>query len=146
MENSYNRAMIIQSPPVATDTKRILVADDNEDIRKLIALILNSAKYEVLAVGSGAELIAAYSDFNPDLVILDIMMPHMSGFEVLEKLKDLLQERSKPIPILMITAKSMESDVERAIELGAKSYIVKPFRADALLQKVYKFLPAGSQS
>ena len=138
--------MIIQSPPVATDTKRILVADDNEDIRKLIALILNSAKYEVLAVGSGAELIAAYSDFNPDLVILDIMMPHMSGFEVLEKLKDLLQERSKPIPILMITAKSMESDVERAIELGAKSYIVKPFRADALLQKVYKFLPAGSQS
>lgn len=112
------------------------MADDNEDIRNLISLILTTAKYEVYAVSSGAELLENYLKFAPDLILLDIMMPNMSGFEVLQMVRSYPQTKSKSLPIVMITAKSMGTDLDRALDLGADSYLVKPFRASALLEKV----------
>lgn len=128
--------MLRQTVTPETVTKRILVADDNEDIRNVISLILRSANYEVCSVGSGAELLENFSEFAPDLIILDIMMPYMSGFEVLEKVRASQEPYAKSLPIIVITAKSMEADIERALKLGADSYIVKPFRANALLEVV----------
>jgi len=124
-------------------TKRILVADDNEDIRNLISLILTTESYEVLVVDSGSELLEKISSFNPDLLLLDVMMPHMSGFEVLERVRALPDSHVNSIPIVMITAKSLDADVDRAMKLGASSYIVKPFRADALREKVTSQLSQG---
>ena len=121
-------------------TKRILVADDNEDIRNLISLILTSKNYEVFAASSGTELIQNYPIFHPDLILLDIMMPRMSGFEVLQTLRAFPDKNSKYLPIIMITAKSMDGDIDRALDLGADSYIVKPFRANALLDQVARHL------
>ena len=121
-------------------TKRILVADDNEDIRNLISLILTSENYEVFAVSSGTELIHNYLIFHPDLILLDIMMPHMSGFEVLQTLRAFPKKNSKYLPIIMITARSTDGDIDRALDLGADSYIVKPFRANALLEQVARHL------
>jgi CheY-like chemotaxis protein len=121
-------------------TKRILVADDNEDIRNLISLILTSENYEVFTVSSGTELIQNYPIFHPDLILLDIMMPHMSGFEVLQALRVFPGENSKYLPIIMITAKSLDGDIDRALDLGANSYIVKPFRANTLLEQVARHL------
>lgn len=134
------------SPSRALVPKRILVADDNEDIRNLISLILTTESYEVLVVDSGAELLAKIAGFNPDLLLLDVMMPHMSGFEVLESVRALPDANLSSIPIIMITAKSLEADLERATKLGANSYIVKPFRADALKQKVFSQLSQGAIS
>ena len=119
---------------------RILVADDSADIRKLISLILSTEGYEVLSVESGRELLDSYQTFSPDLVLLDIMMPHLSGFEVLEALRANPEQDGASTPIIMITAKSLEADIERALALGASSYLVKPFRANELKIKVATYL------
>jgi CheY-like chemotaxis protein len=116
--------------------KKVLVVDDNEDIRNLISIILNGESYNVLAVESGTEALEIYQEFKPELILLDIMMPGISGFEVLEKIRDIRNSKLSSVPIVMITAKSLTDDIDRAIKLGATSYIVKPFRAESLKQKV----------
>ena len=116
--------------------KKVLVVDDNEDIRNLISIILNGERYNVLAVESGTEALEIYQEFKPELILLDIMMPGLSGFEVLEKIRDIRNSKLSSVPIVMITAKSLTDDIDRAIKLGATSYIVKPFRAESLKQKV----------
>ena len=88
--------------------KRISVVDDNADIRNLISLILTTESYEVMVVDSGSALLEEIGNFNPDLLLLDIMMPRMSGFEVLKIVRSLPDAHLSSIPIVMITAKSME--------------------------------------
>jgi len=117
-------------------TKKVLVVDDNEDIRNLISIILTGESYDVLSVESGTIALEVYQDFKPDLILLDIMMPGISGFDVLEKIRDIRNPKLNSVPIVMITAKSLTDDIDKAIRLGATSYIVKPFRADSLKQKV----------
>ena len=117
-------------------TKKVLVVDDNEDIRNLISIILTGESYDVLSVESGTIALEVYQDFKPDLILLDIMMPGISGFDVLEKIRDIRNPKLNSVPIVMITAKSLTDDIDKAIKLGATSYIVKPFRADSLKQKV----------
>ena len=124
--------------------KRILVVDDNADIRNLISIILTTESYEVMVVDSGSALLEEIGNFNPDLLLLDIMMPRMSGFEVLKIVRSLPDAHLSSIPIVMITAKSMDADVEQALALGATSYIVKPFRAEALKHKVNAQLSQGA--
>lgn len=124
--------------------KRILGVDDNADIRNLISLILTTESYEVMVVDSGSALLEEIGNFNPDLLLLDIMMPRMSGFEVLKIVRSLPDAHLSSIPIVMITAKSMDADVEQALALGATSYIVKPFRAEALKHKVNAQLSQGA--
>ncbi len=137
--------MIDDSQTTAVAGKRVMVIDDNADIRNLISLILTSESYEVLVVESGIELLEKIAHFSPDLLLLDIMMPHMSGFEVLESVRSLPDAHLSSIPIVMITAKSLDVDVDRALMLGANSYIVKPFRADALKEKVSAQLSQGAR-
>ena len=69
--------------------KKVLVVDDNEDIRNLISIILTGESYEVLAVETGTQALEIYTEFKPDLILLDIMMPGISGFEVLEQIRDI---------------------------------------------------------
>jgi CheY-like chemotaxis protein len=125
--------------------QRILVIDDNEDIRNLISIILTGESYQVLAVESGTKALEIYAEFKPDLVLLDIMMPGVSGFEVLEKIRDIRSAKLNSVPVVMITAKSLTDDIDKAIRLGATSYIVKPFRAEALKQKVLENLTPNLQ-
>ena len=120
--------------------KKVLVVDDNEDIRNLISIILTGESYEVLAVETGTQSLEIYTEFKPDLILLDIMMPGISGFEVLEQIRDIRSAKLNSVPIVMITAKSLTDDIDKAIKLGATSYIVKPFRAESLKQKVLENL------
>jgi len=133
-----------ESQTLVAIPKRILVVDDNADIRNLISLILTNESYQVLALDSGAALLKEIALFKPDLLLLDIMMPYMSGFEVLQLVRALPDAHLGSIPIVMITAKSMDADVERSMTLGATSYIVKPFRAEELKQKVITQLSQGA--
>ena len=126
-----------------TSAKRVLVVDDNVDIRNLISIILTGESYEVLAVESGTKALEIYSEFKPDLILLDIMMPGISGFEVLEQIRDIRSAKLNSVPIVMITAKSLTDDIDKAIKLGATSYIVKPFRAESLKQKVIENLTSN---
>ena len=123
----------------------ILVVDDNQDIRDLISLILEEEGYSVISAEEGASALALIKEKEPTLVLLDVMMPGISGLEVLRQLRASKRSQVSQTPVIMITAKSQSTDIDEALELGATSYIIKPFRADALLEKVQSFLPIQNQ-
>jgi len=119
---------------------KILVVDDDESIRELLRLHLSGAGYEVEVAADGIS--AGYMVLRrpPDLIITDIAMPHMDGFEFVAALK---ADKSLPdIPVVFLT--SMEDGDHRGKELGAVGYITKPVRADRLLSIVAQHIPGGS--
>lgn len=122
------------SPTVPKRKPLILVADDDPEIRKLIERVLTS-KYRVTAVADGPSAIAAASrPTYPDLLILDVMMPGLDGFDVAARVRSL--PNTQKVPILFVTARDTPMDKIRGIQCGARSYITKPFRMDELLSKV----------
>lgn len=121
---------------------RVLVADDDPDIRELVRYKLEQAGHEVTAVADGAAVMSAVSDgFDYALVLLDVMMPRMTGIEVCEALRS--DPSKSSVPILMLTAKAQERDVERGFAAGADDYILKPFSPRELLMRVNAALARG---
>ncbi|WHH61329.1 response regulator [Petroclostridium sp. X23] len=114
--------------------KKILVIDDTEFMIKLISDILENAEYEVIKAFSGAEGLLKVRSEKPDLVILDIVMPGMNGFEVCKILRD--DESNNLMPIIMLTAQDNEEDKLKGLELGADDYITKPFNPRELISRV----------
>ncbi len=121
---------------MADSTKSILVVDDNEDIRGLLSLVLQKEGYEVNAAVDGADALEKANTLKPDLILLDVMMPGLSGLEVLSAIREHKDKKINEVPVMMITAKSTIDDIDAAVELGASSYIVKPFRPANLAEKV----------
>ncbi len=119
---------------------RILVVDDDESIRELLRMHLTSAGYEVQlapdAIAAGYLVLRAL----PDLIITDVNMPHMDGFEFVAALKS--DPSVPPIPVIFLT--SVEDGDERGRELGAVGYVTKPVRADRLLSLVAQHVPGGA--
>jgi CheY-like chemotaxis protein len=124
----------------------ILCVDDNRDIRDLITLILEEEGYSALASSDGDSALTLIKERKPDLVLLDVMMPGISGLDVLRTLRALSDSSINQTPVIVITAKSQSSDIDEALTAGATSYIVKPFRPEALIEKVQKFLPVRIQN
>ena len=118
------------------DMKKILVAEDQTDIRNLLVLNLRSAGYEVTDVADGLAALAAETARNHDLLILDLMMPGLDGLELCKTLR----ARGCGTPILMLTAKSTELDRVLGLELGADDYLTKPFSLAELLARVKALL------
>lgn len=116
--------------------KKILVAEDQTDIRNLLALNLRSAGYEVIEAADGKEALAAETARPHDLLVLDLMMPLTDGLEVCKTLR----ARGSSTPILMLTAKSTELDRVLGLELGADDYLTKPFSLAELLARVKALL------
>lgn len=116
--------------------KSILVAEDQTDIRDLLAMNLRNAGYAVTAVADGAAALAAEQDQPHDLLLLDLMMPGTDGLEVCKALRG----RGRSTPILMLTAKSTELDRVLGLELGADDYLTKPFSLAELLARVKALL------
>ena len=114
--------------------RRVLVVDDEPDIRQLVSEALDASGYDVRTAGEGQEALRTASLFLPDLVLLDIMMPSMDGFAVYERL------RSKPIdlrsPVVFLTAKKEIDDKLLGFEKGAADYVTKPFHIRELLARV----------
>lgn len=121
---------------MADTSKSILVVDDNEDIRGLLSLVLQKEGYEVFSAADGTEALEKIDKHTPDLVLLDVMMPGLSGLEVLSLIRENKKSKINEMPVMMITAKSTIDDIDAAVELGASSYIVKPFRPANLAEKV----------
>ena len=119
------------------ESKRsVLVVDDNEDIRHLLTLVLENAGFTVLTGIDGPDGLSKTKSAKPDLILLDAMMPGLTGFEVLEQIRKDRDSKINSIPILMLTSRSSVEDIDMAIDLGATSYVVKPFRPEKLIQKV----------
>ncbi|MGZ5404573.1 MAG: response regulator transcription factor [Nocardioides sp.] len=120
---------------------RILVADDDVDIRELVEFKLSTMGHDIVSVGDGASAVEACRTQKPDLAVLDVMMPGVSGLDAIREI------RSDPsladLPVILLTARAQESDVETGFDSGADDYITKPFsprelasRVEALLAKV----------
>ena len=117
---------------------RILIVEDDEDVRALIAHKLRRAGHEVFEAGDGQEGLAVAHEVLPDLMVLDWMMPKLTGIEVCASIR---ADTGMPQPrILMLTAKSQDSDIALALNTGADGYLIKPFRANDLLDRVTALL------
>ena len=121
---------------MSKDPRSILVVDDNEVIRNLLSLVLQKVGYEVFLAPNGSEALEIVKNNRLDLVLLDVMMPELSGLEVLRSIRENKDNKICSIPVMMITAASTVSDIDAAIEIGASSYIIKPFRNENLIGKV----------
>lgn len=115
--------------------RRIVVVDDDPQLQETIGLMLQHEGYAVSAALSGSEGIEQVESSAPDLVILDINLPDISGFDVVRILR-----RSSPLPILMLTGRTESSDVVSGLDSGADDYLTKPFHADELLARVRALL------
>ena len=119
-------------------SKKILIAEDEEHIAKIIKFKLEKNGYEVIHCSNGKDALASIISEKPDLVLLDVMMPGMNGFEVLKEMK--AHPEVERIPVIMLTALGQETDTVKGFDLGVKDYIVKPFRTAELLSRVNRFL------
>ncbi|MEE8363888.1 MAG: response regulator [Dehalococcoidia bacterium] len=104
---------------------RILVVDDREDVRLALIALLEDAGHEVFAAEDGSEVMEMTLSGQPDLILLDIVMPRVDGFETLRRLKT--DERTDGVPVVIVTARSRAQDLARAWALGALDYISKPW-------------------
>ena len=120
----------------------ILVVDDNSDIVAITKTILEKEGYVVQTADNGLEVFSHLEEQKPDLIILDIMMPHMGGMAVLKRLKGTAETSS--IPVIMLTAKSEDEDKTESYKLGTYYYITKPFTTTQLIN-VVNFILSGDQ-
>jgi DNA-binding response OmpR family regulator len=123
--------------------RRILVAEDEEDVCRLVTTALEKAGFETLEAADGKSALAAAKDRRPDLIVLDLMLPQLSGLEVCKALKMAPETRS--IPIIMLTAKAEEVDRILGLELGADDYVTKPFSPRELTLRVQSVLRRGER-
>ena len=118
--------------------EKILLADDEEDIKTVVKLFLESKGYRVITAFDGLDALEKTRDEKPDLLLLDIMMPLVDGFEVCRRLKQDTETAS--IPIVMLSAASKLDSVKKGLDLGAADYIVKPFEPAKLEETIVKVL------
>jgi len=114
--------------------KKILVVDDEEDILHFLELVLGEKGYEVVTAGGGQEALTRAHVDRPDLILLDIMMPQMDGWEVLKLLR--VDDETAPIPVAMLSARTEARDRVQGLQEGAADYICKPFSLQELLGKI----------
>ena len=120
------------------DSKKILIVEDEFDILKLIEFNLKKEGFDVIAVSDGESAIKEVRSNKPDLILLDLMLPGISGLDVCHLIQK--DEGLSQIPILMLTAKGEESDVVKGLEAGADDYVIKPFSVKVLLARIKALL------
>lgn len=114
---------------------KVLIADDDADLRELIAFSLSQAGYLVIKAGDGRAAVRRFEEEAPDLVVLDVNMPGLSGFQACEAIR-----RSSRVPVMMLTVRGEEEDLVRALGLGADDYLTKPFSPRTLLARIKALL------
>jgi len=117
---------------------KILIAEDERDIRELIAFTLRFAQFDVEVARNGAEAVEKAPQVNPDLILMDVRMPLMTGYEACEALKQ--NPQTKDIPVIFLSAKGQESEIQEGLEVGAAEYILNPFAPDELTAQVKQIL------
>jgi DNA-binding response OmpR family regulator len=113
---------------------RILIAEDERDIRDLIAFTLRFAGHEVITTANGEEALNMALQTVPDLILLDVRMPRMTGYEACRQIK--AEDKTSNIPVVFLSAKGQESEVQTGLAAGATEYILKPFSPDNLTERI----------
>ena len=124
------------------EKQRILIVDDDYNIAELISLYLTKECFETKIVGDGEEALRVFPEFQPNLILLDLMLPGMDGWGVLGKIRE-----ESDVPVIMLTAKSDTMDRIQGLDLGADDYMVKPFEAKELIARIKAVMRrSGGQS
>ena len=122
--------------------RRILIADDEPDIVTSLEFLMRGGDYEVRVAINGEEALRLAESFRPDVVLLDVMMPQRSGFEVCQKIRE--NPALRDVKIVMLTAKGRDVEKDRGLNLGANAYVTKPFSTKELMNTVRGLLGAGT--
>lgn len=117
---------------------KILIAEDERDIRDLVAFTLRFAGYEVFAAANGEEAVEMAPTVNPDLILMDVRMPRMTGYEACKVMK--ANPDLKDIPVVFLTARGQETEIQQGLDAGAEEYLLKPFAPDQLTTRVKAIL------
>lgn len=117
---------------------KILIAEDEPDIRDLVKFTLSYAGHEVVAVGNGAEAVEVARTEQPDLILMDVRMPRMTGYEACAAMK--ADPLTSDIPVVFLSAKGQEAEIQTGLEAGAAEYLLKPFAPMELSQRVNELL------
>lgn len=117
---------------------KILIAEDERDIRDLVAFTLRFAGYEVFAAANGEEAVEMAPTVNPDLILMDVRMPRMTGYEACKVMK--ANPVLKDIPVVFLTARGQETEIQQGLDAGAEEYLLKPFAPDQLTTRVKAIL------
>ena len=120
-------------------TKRILVVEDQEDNRQILRDLLASADYEMTEAENGQEALDAVAKERPDLILMDIQLPIMDGYEATRRIK--ADPATKSIPIIVVTSYALSGDEGKAREAGCDAYVTKPYSPRQLLAKIREYLP-----
>jgi len=118
--------------------KKILIVEDEESLLKLESILLTTKGYLVQGVTTGLAALEAIDEEPPDLVLLDVMLPKMDGFEVCSRIKQ--NPATKKIPVILLTAKKTPEDINRGQEVGADQYITKPFKSAMVMGTIATLL------
>lgn len=119
-------------------TKKVLIVDDEVNIVTALEFLLQKCGYEVMVAQNGEEALQRVESFAPDLVLLDVMMPRISGYEVCRRMRE--RADWKHIKIVMLSAKGREAEVSKGVSLGADLYVTKPFSNNELVGKIGELL------
>jgi two-component system cell cycle response regulator DivK len=119
-------------------SKRVLVVDDQEDNRRILRDLLDTVGYAVVEAEDGEQAVALAREHVPDLILMDIQLPVMDGYEATRRIK--ADPALKAIPIIAVTSYALSGDDEKAFEAGCEAYVTKPFSPKALLAKVREYL------
>jgi DNA-binding response OmpR family regulator len=118
--------------------KKVLIADDEPNIVVSLEFLMRQKGYEVRVVNNGEDALSAVADFGPDLILLDVMMPRMSGYDVCQKVRE--NPAWQGIRIIMLSAKGRDVEVTKGMAIGADAYVTKPFSTQSLVAKVSEML------
>jgi len=118
--------------------KKILIVEDEESLLKLESILLISKGFEVKGVSNGRAALESVAEEIPDLILLDIMLPEIDGFEVCRRIKS--EPSTRNIPVIMLTAKKSREDMVRGEKVGADWYITKPFKSAMVIETIQRFL------
>ena len=121
--------------------RTVMIVDDEPDIRRLVSFTLTKHGYEVLEAADGLAAIELAEAERPDLILMDVMMPVMNGYDASKRLKE--KDSTRGIPIVMLSAKSQLTEVAEGLESGAMEYIRKPFTPKDLLAEVTRYVGEG---
>lgn len=117
---------------------RILVAEDDQDIRELVVLTLEFNGFDVVSVEDGIAAVEKAQNDAFDMILLDVRMPRMTGYDACRRLKEI--ETTRDIPIIFLSAKGQEAEIQTGMDVGAADYILKPFAPDALVRTIRRVL------
>lgn len=117
---------------------KILIAEDERDIRDLIEFTLQFAGHQVVKASNGAEAVELVAKVMPDLIMMDVRMPRMTGYEACRAMKQM--DEVKHIPIVFLSAKGQDTEIDTGLDAGAYEYILKPFAPDQLTQRISEIL------